>query len=203
MKTLEWARKVQAIAQNGLTFCKDPYDIERYEQLQCLVSSLLSTQLEISKNDASNLWSSEKGYATPKIDVRSGLFLNGQILLVRERSDGKWTLPGGWADINDSPAEAAVRELEEESGFKSRAIKLAAVYDRNKHEHPTMLYHVYKLFFICEMIGGQATTSYETDDIAFFDRESLPELSVTRVTKGQIERLFMHEQEKELPTDFD
>jgi len=200
---IEWARKVQAIAQNGLAFTKDRYDRERYEQLQELVASLLSAELEIPAADAKAIWQHEKGYATPKIDVRGAVFVNGKILLVRERSDGYWTLPGGWADINDAPSEAVVREIYEESGYHVTASKLAALYDRNRHAHPPMLYHVYKVFFICDVAGGSPTKGLETDSVGFFSLDKLPELSVARVTRQQIERLFEHNQKREMPTDFD
>lgn len=203
MKVFEWARKVQAIAQNGLAFATNPYDRERYEQLADLVSQILASEIGYPESTAQKLWQHEEGYATPKVDVRGALFRGPKILMVRERSDGRWTLPGGWADINDSPSEAVVREIYEESGFKSRVIKLAAVYDRNRHDHPPMLYHVYKLFFLCEEVGGEAATSEETDEIGFFALDELPELSTARITQGQIERLFEHEFRRELPADFD
>lgn len=203
MSVLEWARKLQAIAQNGLAFSKDQYDRERYEQLQEIVASMLSTEFQMSVPDAKALWSHEKGYATPKIDVRGAVFVNDRILLVRERSDGKWSLPGGWADINDAPSEAVVREIYEESGYRTTATKLAALYDRNHHPHPPMVYHVYKLFFICDVVSGSPTTGLETDGVEFFSIDKLPELSVARVTRQQIERLFQHNHRREMPTDFD
>ncbi len=203
MKIIEWARKVQAIAQNGLFFSKDTYDIERYEQLQQLTASVLSAKLTIPEDETRELWCHEKGYATPKVDVRGAVFVEGKILLVRERADGKWTMPGGWADINDTPSEAVVREIYEESGFTTKAIKLAALYDRNRHPHPPMIYHVYKLFFICDLVSGSAKHSHETDGVQFFSPEGLPELSTSRVTETQILRLFEHNQNREWPTEFD
>lgn len=203
MNPAKWAHQLQAIAQNGLAFSKDDYDRERYEQLQKIAASLLSEKMEMTPQEARELWRHEEGYATPKVDVRGAMFQDGKVLLVRERSDGKWTLPGGWADINDSPSEAVVREVFEESGYRAKAVKLAAVYDRNRHPHPPMLYHVYKLFFICEMVGGQAAFSHETDGVDFFRLHELPELSLARVTAGQIARLFEHDQKRELATDFD
>jgi ADP-ribose pyrophosphatase YjhB (NUDIX family) len=203
MKILEWARQVQAIAQSGLAYSENHYDRERYEQLQDLVSSILSLELEISEVDAKKLWLQEEGYATPKVDVRGAVFLDDKILLVRERADGKWTLPGGWADINDSPSESVIREIREESGFSTKAVKLAALYDRNRHAHPPMVYHVYKLFFICDIVSGAASVSHETTGVEFFSSSNLPELSVARVTQDQILRLFEHNKNREMPTDFD
>ncbi len=145
----------------------------------------------------------ETGYATPKVDVRAAAFDSGRILLVREVSDGAWTLPGGWADVNESPSRSAEREVLEESGFEARAVKLAAVYDYRKRNRPQHLDSIYKLFFICELTGGSARPSIETSEVAFFARHELPPLSVGRTTAAQIERMFSHAEEPGLPTDFD
>jgi ADP-ribose pyrophosphatase YjhB (NUDIX family) len=200
---LEWARKVQAIAQNGLAFSTDPFDRERYTQLTELVSALLASQLQLPPGAVRALWQGEQGYATPKVDVRGGVFAADTVLLVRERSDGRWTLPGGWADVNDSPSEAVAREVLEESGYRARAVKLAALVDKNRHPHPPGLHHIYKLFFVCELIGGGPATSQETDAVGFFPVHALPELSSGRVLPAQIERLYRHHLEPGLPADFD
>jgi ADP-ribose pyrophosphatase YjhB (NUDIX family) len=125
------------------------------------------------------------------------------VLLVREISDGGWTLPGGWADVNQSAAECVVREVAEESGFQARALKLAAVYDYRKRNRPHHLDSIYKMFFICELIGGRARPSIETSEASFFTRDALPPLSVSRTTAAQIERMFQHAENLQLPTDFD
>jgi ADP-ribose pyrophosphatase YjhB (NUDIX family) len=202
---LEWARKVQAIAQNGLAFTKDPFDRERYTQLQELVAGILSAELGVPVARAQAFWEHEEGYATPKVDVRGAVFKDDKVLLVRERSDGKWTLPGGWVDINDAPSSAVVREVYEESGYQARAVKLAALFDKNqpRHGHPPGIHHIYKLFFLCELIGGEAAHSLETDGVDFFALDALPELSLGRVTRSQIARLREHQLKRELPTDFD
>src|SRR5438128_2666914 len=132
---LQWARKVQAIAQNGLTFTQDPFDRERFEQLQQLVSAILTTELEITAEQVQGLWLGDEGYATPKVDVRGAVFDQDLVLLVRERSDGKWTLPGGWVDVGDAPSFAVEREIREESGYLAKAVKLAALFDRNNPAH--------------------------------------------------------------------
>ncbi len=146
---------------------------------------------------------SEAGYATPKVDVRAAAFLEGEVLLVREISDGAWTLPGGWADVNQSAAECVVREVAEESGYVVRAIKLAAVYDYRKRNRPQHLDSIYKIFFICELVGGSASASIETSEAAFFPRDALPPLSVGRTTAQQIARMFEHAEQPDLPADFD
>src|SRR5262249_827687 len=149
------------------------------------------------------LFAEQAGYATPKVDVRGAVFRDDAILLVRERSDGGWTLPGGWADVNDSPGDAVVREIFEEPGYQTRAIKLLALYDRNKHGHPPHPFHAYKIFFQCELIGGEAATSHETDEVGFFREDAIPELSLTRVMPQQIARLFAHYRHPRCPTHFD
>jgi len=205
MNILQWARKVQAIAQNGLQFTQDSFDRERYEQLQELVSTILTAETGITPGQLQGLWLGDEGYATPKVDVRGGVFDRDKVLLVRERSDGKWTLPGGWVDVGDSPAFAVEREIREESGYLAKAIKLAALLDRNNpaHGHPPSILHIYKLFFICERTGGTATLSNETDGVDFFPVTALPPLSTGRATQAQIERLYQHQLNRGLPTDFD
>lgn len=200
---LEWARKVQAVAQNGLAFSKDPFDRERYLQLQELVATLLHTELDVPLAVAREWWQGEYGYATPKVDVRGAVFDVGRVLLVRERSDGRWTLPGGWVDVNEAPSAAVEREILEESGFSARAVKLACLVDKNRHPHPPAVHHIYKLLFLCELTGGRATPSDETDAVEFFPLGQLPQLSAGRILKPQIERLYQHQLDRSLPTDFD
>src|SRR5215475_6069311 len=191
MNILQWARKVQAIAQNGLTFTKDPFDRERFEQLQQLVTTILSSEVGITPGQLQGLWVGDDGYATPKVDVRGAVFDQDKVLLVRERSDGKWTLPGGWVDVGDAPAFAVEREIREESGYLAKAVKLAALYDRNhpRHGHPPSILHIFKLFFLCELTGGTPTLSTETDGVEFYPVKALPPLSAGRASQSQIERM--------------
>ena len=200
---LEFARRVHAIAQNGLAFSKDPFDRERYAQLQELTAGLLSAQLRLPLPEVQAFWRGESGYATPKVDVRGAVFQDDQVLLVRERSDGRWTLPGGWVDVNDSPSQAVEREVREESGYRARAVKLAALVDKNRHPHPPGVHQIYKLMFLCELTGGTAATSHETDAVGFFPVHALPELSTGRILPAQIERLYQHRLHPALATDFD
>jgi len=196
-------RELRAIAQIGLTFSRDPYDRQRFARTRELAASLIA---QSSGQDGAGLleaFRSDCGYATPKVDVRAAVLHQGRVLLVREISDGAWTLPGGWADVNESPAESVVRELAEESGFEARAVKLAAVYDYRKRNRPHHLDSIYKLFFICELTGGSARASIETSQAAFFARDALPPLSIGRTTAEQIERMFQHAEQPLLPTDFD
>ena len=143
------------------------------------------------------------GYATPKVDVRTAVFESDRVLLVREREDGCWTLPGGWADIGSSPSANAIREVREESGYETEVVKLAAVYDRELHGHPPIPFYAYKLFFIGRLIGGAAAHSVETDGADFFAENDIPPLSLTRVTAAQIHHMFEHHRHPAWPTSFD
>jgi ADP-ribose pyrophosphatase YjhB (NUDIX family) len=198
------AREMQAIAQTGLTFTQDRFDRERYERLRELAAQLVAHGSGSDADKVLDLLRGETGYATPKIDVRGAAFVDGRVLLVREIADGLWTLPGGWADVNQSPAECVEREIFEESGFRARAVKLAAVHDYGKAGHPKRALHsCYKMYFVCEITGGEAQTSNETSEVAFFDLHALPPLSLNRTLPEQIERMFEHHQHRERPTDFD
>ncbi|MDE2742643.1 MAG: NUDIX hydrolase [Gemmatimonadota bacterium] len=200
---LTWARKLQAIGQNGLAYSKDPFDIERFEELRELALEILQNYTDSDLPRIRDLFAGEHGHATPKVDVRGVVFNEDAILLVRERADGKWTLPGGWVDVNESPSESVAREVFEESGYQTKALKLLACYDRNRHPHPPHPYHIYKLFFHCEILGGSPSTSYETDGVDFFKQDAIPELSTGRVTSAQIDRFFEFLRSPDLPTDFD
>jgi ADP-ribose pyrophosphatase YjhB (NUDIX family) len=201
---LSIARELRAIAQTGLTFAADRFDRQRYERVRELAASMLAQGSGADYDMILGILSRDSGYATPKVDVRGAAFVEGRVLLVREISDGKWTLPGGWADVNQSAAECVVREIAEESGFEARTRKLAAVRDYRKSGHPPRnLDSIYKMFFICEITGGAARASDETSDAAFFPRDALPPLSMGRITAAQIDRMFQHAEDPNLPTDFD
>jgi ADP-ribose pyrophosphatase YjhB (NUDIX family) len=198
------ARELRAIAQTGLAFTADRFDRQRYERLRELAASMLAQgsgeHYEVIIEILREGW----GYATPKVDVRGAAFVDGRVLLVREISDGNWTLPGGWADVNQSAAECVVREIAEESGFIARARKLAAVRDYQRSGHPPRnVDSIYKMFFICEITGGAARASVETSEVAFFARDALPPLSLGRTTAAQIDRMFHHAEHPDLATDFD
>lgn len=204
-KWLEWARLLRATAQSGLTYTENAFDRGRFREVQAIAAEILACYSGEDPSMVRGLLEGELGYATPKVDVRGVVFHERKILLVRETADGgRWTVPGGWADIHETPSEAAVREVFEESGFRTRADKLLAVYDRNRQGLiPPYPWHVYKMFFLCERIGGEAATSIETSEVAFFGEDEIPELSVPRVNDKQIARFFEHLRRPELPTDFD
>jgi len=198
------ARELRAIAQNGLSFSQDPFDLQRYAQVRELAAALIAQGTQAQPERIRELLSRDVGYATPKVDVRGAAFVDGRVLLVQELSDGGWTLPGGWADVNQTAAECVVREIAEESGFEARALKLAAVRDYRRSGHPRRQFDsIYKMLFICEITGGSARASDETSDVAFFARNALPPLSPGRTTAAQIERMFEHWERADLPTDFD
>lgn len=187
---LDWAKRIQSISQSGLSFSKDPYDLERYEELQKISAEIIEEHANLEMKKVLELFAHEKGYQTPKVDVRGALFHENKILMVREKIDDKWALPGGFCDVGLSPGENIIKEIKEESGYDARVKKLVALLDMNKHSHPPQPYHYYKVFIQCELIGGQARAGLETKDVRFFSEDHLPELSKGRNTKEQINMLF-------------
>jgi ADP-ribose pyrophosphatase YjhB (NUDIX family) len=202
-KWLEWAQRLQATAQTGLTYAQSPYDVERYRVMLELAAEIVAEYSEMDVEQLTGLFAEQQGYATPKIDVRGVVFRDDAILLVKEREDGGWTLPGGWADVGETPTEAVVKEIREESGYETRAVKLLAVYDRNRQGHPPQFFTAYKLYILCELTGGTAASSVETEDVGFFREDALPPLSLNRVLPGQIARMFAHYRHPEWPADLD
>jgi ADP-ribose pyrophosphatase YjhB (NUDIX family) len=201
---LAWARELQALAQNGLTFSHDRFDIERYERIAAIAGDMLAHHADAPPERCRELFAVQTGYATPKLDVRAVVFQEGKLLFVHERSDGLWTLPGGWVDVGESPSEAVAKEVREESGFDVRAERILALFDRDRHGHPPIAFHTYKLFILCTIVGGAALEhSSETDGVGFFGEDELPPLSVTRVVRSQIARMFEHHRTPGLATDFD
>jgi ADP-ribose pyrophosphatase YjhB (NUDIX family) len=203
---LQWARELQGLAQTGLAFTKDPYDRERYERLRAMAAEMMAAQADLPASRIATLFASETGYATPKVEVRAGVFDDrGRILLVREALDrDRWTLPGGWADVNLTAVQNVAKEVREESGYEVRVGKLAAVWDRARQGHPPAAWSCYKLFFLCSVTGGAARTSLETSEVAWFGEHEIPsDISLGRVLPGQIARLFTHAADPALPTDVD
>ncbi|MEK3779461.1 NUDIX hydrolase [Paenibacillus sp. FSL R5-0810] len=203
LKWLEWAKEIQAISQAGLAYTKDVYDQERFEQLRALSISIMQEYTEAGEDKIRTLFASETGYQTPKVDVRAVIFQDGKLLLVREKADGAWALPGGWADIGLSPSEVAVKEVQEEAGYEVRAVRLLAVLDKKFHRHPPSPFHVYKMFIQCEITGGAAGIGTETSAVGFFERDALPPLSEERNTAEQLDRLFNYDNHPDLPVWMD
>jgi ADP-ribose pyrophosphatase YjhB (NUDIX family) len=202
---LSWARELQAAAQSGLAYCENPYDRVRYEAMQNLAARMMAEGAQVDPAVVTDLFARQSGYATPKVDVRGAVFRGREVLLVGEKLDGgRWTLPGGFADVNEAPSESVIREVAEEAGFVVTIKKLCAVYDRDKRgntvPHP---FHIYKLMFLCEEAGHCEKSTLETGEPRFFDIDALPELSLPRTQPWMIRRLYEHLQNPELPTDFD
>jgi ADP-ribose pyrophosphatase YjhB (NUDIX family) len=201
---LLWARELQALAQTGLAFSKDAYDLERYQRIRALAAEMYARGSDTPVERIRSLFAQESGYATPKVDVRGAVFRDERILLVQEATDGGWTLPGGWADVNQSAREAVEREIQEESGYEARAVKLAAVYDYRRQGNRNPLPNsIYKIFFVCELTGGEARTSFETSAVDFFLPDQLPPLSLGRTNPAQVARMFAHWRNPALAADFD
>jgi ADP-ribose pyrophosphatase YjhB (NUDIX family) len=202
---LGWARALQAISQTGLHFAGQEYDRERYQEIGRIAAEILAQHSSLELADILTLQAAEFGYATPKVDVRGVVIREGEILLVREIADqGRWTLPGGWADVNETPSQAVIRELREESGFDTVVTKVLAVYDRDAQGHlPPHPFHIFKLFFRCHIVGGSPQPNSEASEIAFFAPDALPELSVARTTTAEIATFFRDEADPLAPTRFD
>lgn len=183
--------QVLATAQAGLTY---PFDIARFEALRAATVTLIASQSELAPDTIGDWIALDSGYPTPKLDVRAFIQNDaGHVLLVQERSDGRWTLPGGWCDIGDSPADAVVREVSEETGLACRAVQLLALFDKLKHPHPPQLPHAHKAFFLCEVTGGALLTDTdETKGAGYFPIDALPELSRHRVVASQLRTLHDH-----------
>lgn len=199
---LHWAREIFSLSQSGLTYSGNQYDIERYKRLQEITAEIIENQSEISKESVLDSFSMQAGYITPKVDVRGAVVRDGKILLIQERADGMWAMPGGWADLGNSPASVAEREVWEESGFRVRAEKVVAVLDANRIE-PLEFYHAYKIIFLCRLLEGEPRTSYETLAVDFFDPERLPPLSSYRTNEAMIEEVFAQIQDPNRPAAFD
>jgi ADP-ribose pyrophosphatase YjhB (NUDIX family) len=203
---LIWTRELQALAQTGLAFSTNPYDRARYEMLRELASRMMAAQTASEVGRIEALFANETGYATPKIDVRAAVFDDlGRVLMVRETADaGRWTLPGGFADVNLTLAESVVKEVREESGFDVQVRKLAAVWDRTRQGHPATVFSCCKVFYVCDVIGGAATTSLETSEVGWFAAADVPpDLSLGRVLHSQIARMFEHHHSPGLSADFE
>jgi ADP-ribose pyrophosphatase YjhB (NUDIX family) len=189
-KWLYWAKQLQAIAQAGLEYSKDKYDLERFEQIRELSVEILHEYTDVSKEKIKTLFCNEKGYQTPKVDIRAAIFKDDKILMVKESLDGCWSLPGGWAEVNLSVNENIVKEAREEAGVNVKPKRIIAILERNRHNTPPNPYGIYKIFVLCELIGGAFEENIETEESGYFVMTDLPPLSIDRITKEQIEMCF-------------
>jgi ADP-ribose pyrophosphatase YjhB (NUDIX family) len=204
---LAWVTRLQAIAQAGLELTDGPFDRERYAALRALTAEIAAAHLELpsaaERMALEELLAGDGGYPTPKVDVRALVRRGGEVLLVRERSDGRWSLPGGWADVGWTPSAMVEREVLEESGFQVRARRLLALWDRSRHNPGAYPFAVYKVAVACDLLGGAARPSIETLEAGWFAPDALPELSTGRTTAAQVARLVELDEHPELPPDLD
>ncbi len=200
---LGWAREIQALSQTGLTYSESGFDTQRYQRLMEIAAEMVSSEAGVSKEPLLQDFLTQPGYATPKVDVRGAVIREGEILLVQERSDGRWCMPGGWADVGDRPSEVAVREVWEESGFDVVPRKVVGVYDANRDGTPLSFFHAYKVIFLCDLVGGEARTSSETQDVGFFTFDALPPLSSNRTHERHLAEVRAHLREPGRVAAFD
>lgn len=198
-KWLDMAKRMQALAQAGLTYSENKYDIDRYQQMRQLSMEIMHDFTGMDMQTLSEVFASEKGYQTPKVDVRGVVFRDNKILMVRETIDGGWSVPGGWADVGLTPFEVARKEVFEEAGLIVSPVRLLAVLDKKCHNHPPDLYHIYKIFVLCEETGGTLQGGMETSETGFFSCDDLPPLSMPRITEEQIRLMFEYKNNPEKP----
>ena len=202
-KWLEWAREIEALAQTGLHYAENEYQRQRNHRLMEIAAEIVVEHSNLEFSSVKETFNRQIGYATPRVDVRGAVFKDKRILLVRERMDGGWTLPGGWADVGDVPSQAAEREVWEEAGFEVKAQRLVGVYDANR-SGPLELFHAFKIVFLCDLLGGEARPSIETSEVAFFDFDEIPEvLSGERTRLRHIHDAFSCLEDPNCPTVFD
>lgn len=200
---LEWAREIQALAQTGYHYAQDDYQKDRCRRLLEIAAEMISENSDLEYLPLAKAFQSQIGYATPRVDVRAAVFREHKLLLVRERIDGSWTMPGGWADVGDAPSQAAEREVLEEAGFRVRARKVIGVYDANR-SGPPEVFHAFKIAFLCELLDGEARPSGETSEVSFFERErAISIVSGERTKPRQVRDAFAALEAPGCPTEFD
>ena len=188
-KWLDWAVELQALAQAGLFYSKDIYDIERFQRIREIAAEMLVSPSGFPKDRILDIFCNETGYQTPKLDTRAAVFQQDQILLVQER-DGLWSLPGGWVDVNLSVGESAVKEVKEEAGLDVQADLVIAVQDRKKHNPELYAYNICKVFILCTELGGSFQPNSKTIASGYFSMDALPPLAENKTTKEQIQMCF-------------
>jgi ADP-ribose pyrophosphatase YjhB (NUDIX family) len=202
-KWLEWSREIQGLAQTGLAFASTEYEKERYERLYRIAAEMIASHTGLDAGELVDGFVAQPGYATAKIDVRGACIRDGRLLLVQERRDQKWCMPGGWADVGDIPSEMVAREVLEESGLEVIPRKVVGVFDANRGGRPLHLFHAYKIVFLCDITGGETGPSDETMDAAFYDMDDLPPLSEARTNQRHIQEVRAHLADPSRPAAFD
>jgi 8-oxo-dGTP pyrophosphatase MutT (NUDIX family) len=205
MDWLGWARTLQAIAQAGDTYAENPYDRDRYAKVGAVAAEMVAAAAGLPVEAVAGAFAADAGHPTPKVDVRGAVFRDGRVLMVRERSDGGWSLPGGWADPGDPPSATVAREVREESGYAVAVTRLVAVQDRDLHNTPPIAYSAYKLFFLCELLDERPVGDHdhEVDAVDWFDPYDPPALSTGRVTAEQLALVAAHHANPSRAADFD
>lgn len=201
-KWLDWAVELQSLAQGGLTYTENVYDRERYDRIRMIAAEMLAYQTEIPLVKVKDLFCNETGYQTPKLDTRAAIFKDEKILLVQE-NNGKWSLPGGWVDVNVSVKENTIKEVKEEAGLDVTADKIIAVQDRAKHNLPVYAHSICKVFVLCSVIGGQFEKNIETLASGYFAEDDLPELAAEKNNEEQIKMCFRAYRDKNWEVLFD
>jgi len=200
---LIWARELQALAQTGLTFAAGEYDLARYRRLMELAAEITARATHGSVEAFIEEFMQQPGYATPKVDVRGAVVRDNTILLVQERADGRWCMPGGWADVGELPSVMVAREVLEESGLVVRPRKVVGVFDANRSGTPQAFYHAYKVVFLCDFLGGELRGSDETLDARFFSFTDVPPLSSARTHERHLAEIQAHLADPARPAAFD
>jgi ADP-ribose pyrophosphatase YjhB (NUDIX family) len=199
------AKRLKMISQAGKTFAKDDYELQRHLDIEQIAAEILSRHTELTVAECLGILQQDAGYPTPKVDCRGVVFKDDKILMVKETADDGWTLPGGWCDSGSTPSANVAREVWEESGYIVTPVKLLSVFDRDNQGHsPPYPFSIYKLFFLCELNGGEPTTSHETSEVAWFAEDEIPEkLSRGRTLHHELKLFFEHHRNPGLPTAFD
>ena len=200
---LDLTKRIQAIAQAGIAYTENPYDMERFQELRTISVDLMHLLTDEKIEVIRDLFANQTGYQTPMVDIRAVVFRENRILLVKESVDNRWAIPGGWADIGYTPSEVAVKEVKEEAGIDVVASRILAIVDKKCHNHPPQSFYVYKIFVLCEFKGGQISTGTETLDAGFFERDEIPELSLDRNLPSQIDLMFTYLDDPSKPVYFD
>ena len=202
-KWLKWAIEIQGLAQSGLAYTTNVYDIERYERIREISAEIIEEKSNLNLEKVKDLFCNETGYQTPKIDTRAAIFKDNKILLVHE-NNGTWSLPGGWCDVLESVKSNTIKEVKEEAGLDVKATKIIAVQDRNKHNRPIYVYGVCKIFVMCEIIGGEFKENIETTEMKYFALDELPEnFANEKCTKEQVEMCFGAKDDDNWQVQFD
>ena len=191
-KWLEWARELQALSQIGLTFSTNEHERANFQRLAEIAAEMAQDQTGMDSAHLLQTFKVQPGYATAKIDVRGAVVREGKILLVQERSDQLWCMPGGWADVGEYPSSMVAREVLEESGFTVQPVKVVGDFDANRAGRRLQFFHAYKIVFLCQIVSGEPQTSIETQDVAFFDFNDLPDLSPNRTNVRHLQEVQAH-----------